>query len=623
MRRSFQNCALLALLQQMLSFGCGVVFALESGPSRTGFLQVASSNVDDDPCELGLEEELQISSQDRRGCSSLAPRQKHWRRYAGLTALIGGLVAVLNQAGVVAPFSIMNGGGSSGGQMQQLVGGSHGIAGKNHHHLQELQDIIEAVESSSDGGDHPASGTLNKEEVVEIEVEKDGVKGKQRLVVDSNWRWTTGSGGNNKYANCYAATDFDKAVCKDCVVGSGDPEKCAGEAVLQGAKYKEGYGVTTEGNTVELNFVTMGAGGKNIGSRLYLLDDSGTKYEQFKLPADGSGLEFALDIDLSTIDCGINAALYLVEMDADGGLKKYGMAGATRGTGYCDAQCALDMKFVNGEANILDWKIADGAKNPRGQTGSCCAEMDIWEGNTISHALTPHPCEYTSGGSKKCDVKESEDHCGVVSLKDLKSGENRLKCTCDRGGCDWSPFRNGNHDFYGSGSNFEVDTSKKFTVVTQWNQDPSTKDLASITRFYVQNGKKIPLPEPKEEALAKVAVPTVGPKLDGKKLLGISDEFCDAKAATFEADGNAFKDKGGLKQMGESLKRGMTLVLSVWDDDLFGMNWLDEKMGDGAGDNRGTCEKGSGDIDKVRNSGMGKKVSFGNIRWGKVGSINY
>ena len=30
-------------------------------------------------------------------------------------------------------------------------------------------------------------------------------------------------------------------------------------------------------------------------------------------------------------------------------------AGAEYGTGYCDAQCPHDVKFINGEANILDW----------------------------------------------------------------------------------------------------------------------------------------------------------------------------------------------------------------------------------------------------------------------------
>ena len=31
-------------------------------------------------------------------------------------------------------------------------------------------------------------------------------------------------------------------------------------------------------------------------------------------------------------------------------------AGAEFGTGYCDAQCPHDIKFINGEANVIDWE---------------------------------------------------------------------------------------------------------------------------------------------------------------------------------------------------------------------------------------------------------------------------
>lgn len=38
-------------------------------------------------------------------------------------------------------------------------------------------------------------------------------------------------------------------------------------------------------------------------------------------------------------------------MDADGGLAKYptNKAGAKLGTGYCDAQCPRDLKFIAGK----------------------------------------------------------------------------------------------------------------------------------------------------------------------------------------------------------------------------------------------------------------------------------
>ena len=35
-------------------------------------------------------------------------------------------------------------------------------------------------------------------------------------------------------------------------------------------------------------------------------------------------------------------------------------AGASYGTGYCDAQCPADLKFINGEANCMDWTGSSG-----------------------------------------------------------------------------------------------------------------------------------------------------------------------------------------------------------------------------------------------------------------------
>ena len=42
-------------------------------------------------------------------------------------------------------------------------------------------------------------------------------------------------------------------------------------------------------------------------------------------------------------------------MEADGGMSKYSgnKAGAKYGTGYCDAQCPHDIKFINGEVCSL------------------------------------------------------------------------------------------------------------------------------------------------------------------------------------------------------------------------------------------------------------------------------
>jgi len=67
--------------------------------------------------------------------------------------------------------------------------------------------------------------------------------------------------------------------------------------------------------------------------------------------------EFSFDVDVSKLPCGLNGALYFVEMDADGGKSKYSTneIGAAYGSGYCDAQCPHDLKWINGEANIENW----------------------------------------------------------------------------------------------------------------------------------------------------------------------------------------------------------------------------------------------------------------------------
>lgn len=82
---------------------------------------------------------------------------------------------------------------------------------------------------------------------------------------------------------------------------------------------------------VKLSFVT----GSNVGSRLFLLEDD-DNYKLFNL----KNREFALDVDSSTVECGMNGAMYFIEMAANGGKGLAGnKAGAKFGTGYCDAQC--------------------------------------------------------------------------------------------------------------------------------------------------------------------------------------------------------------------------------------------------------------------------------------------
>ena len=142
-------------------------------------------------------------------------------------------------------------------------------------------------------------------------------------------------------------------------------------------------------------------------------DDS--SYEMFKL----LGQEFTFDVDVSNLPCGLNGALYFVSMDEDGGMSKYpgNKAGAEYGVGYCDSQCPRDLKFINGEANVEGWEASDTDPNAgTGRRGSCCAEMDIWEANSISTAFTPHPCD--DPGQTIC----SGDSCGGTYSSDRYGG---------------------------------------------------------------------------------------------------------------------------------------------------------------------------------------------------------
>jgi cellulase len=112
----------------------------------------------------------------------------------------------------------------------------------------------------------------------------------------------------------------------------------------------------------------------DVSPRVYLLGSDGD-YEMLQL----LGQEIRFDVDVSTLVCGENGALYLSQMEATGGRSQYNPGGANYGSGYCDAQCFIDT-WVNGTLNAYS-------------QGACCNEMDLWEANANATALTPHPCE--------------------------------------------------------------------------------------------------------------------------------------------------------------------------------------------------------------------------------------
>lgn len=110
----------------------------------------------------------------------------------------------------------------------------------------------------------------------------------------------------------------------------------------------------------------------------------------------------------------------------------------------------------------------------------------------------------------------------------------------------------------------------------------------------------------------------------GKQFNSITDEFCDAAYNEF-GDPNDYKIKGGMKQMAGSLGRGMTLVMSLWDDHDVNMLWLDsdyplDKPAGTPGVSRGSCSTDSGKPDDVETKDASSTVTYSKIRTGEIGS---
>ena len=241
--------------------------------------------------------------------------------------------------------------------------------------------------------------------------------------------------------NCYKGDSWDAAVCPD-------PVTCAANCALDAGNagdYKSTYGVTSQGGSLTIDFEESNANGKNVGARLFMMKDA-SSYQMFQL----MGQEFSFTVDVSALPCGMNGALYMVDMDEDGGMAKYpgNKAGAAYGTGYCDAQCPHDMKWIAGEANLIGWNGSKTDPNVgHGHYGTCCAEIDVWEANKISTQMTMHSC--SKPGYYRCEGVE----CG-----DNLSGD-RFKGVCDKDGCEMNPYRMGDHSFFGPGAGFTLDTT--------------------------------------------------------------------------------------------------------------------------------------------------------------------
>merc|ERR1712048_845592 len=278
-------------------------------------------------------------------------------------------------------------------------------------------------------------------------------------------------------------------------------------------------------------------------------------------------------------------------------------AGARYGTGYCDAQCPHDLKWINGVANVDNWIPQETDENAGlGRYGTCCTELDMWEANSISQAYTMHSCNVTE--QTRCDGIECGDNAGAVTPE-----AHRFEGLCDKNGCDFAPVRMGDKTFYGPGSGFTLDSSKPMTVVTQFLTDNGQDDgkVNEVRRFYIQDGKKI-------------ETPTV--TLQGKQHDSITQEFCQDWVDTTK-DGTNFLAKGGFDAVDESLEKGVVLVMSLWDDHFANMLWLDSIYPTDSTDPtnyRGSCSIDSGLPADVEVNDAKSHVIFSNLRSGKIGT---
>jgi len=343
---------------------------------------------------------------------------------------------------------------------------------------------------------------------------------------------------------------------EECKVGSAplcaDAASCGSNCAVEGIDYAS-RGVSTVGDALTLQQWTED--GRTVSPRIYLLAADGKTYENVSL----LNMEFSFDVELSKLPCGMNGALYLSEMEMDGGralAKGRNPAGATYGTGYCDAQCPT-LDWINGEANT-------------DRRGVCCNEMDLWEANNAAQVYTPHPCRdervYACKNATECGQEE-----GV----------------CDKWGCSYNQYQS-NPNYYGVGANYTIDSSRRFTVVTQFHTDAATGKLANVRRLYLQDGK-----------LIANAAPASG-------VADMSDAYCKSTATWTQK-------RGGLAHMGNAVGRGMVLIFSIWNDVGGFMNWMD------TGKN-GPCNETEGNPDLIYQHTPDARVTFSGIKWGEINS---
>ncbi|KAK5662371.1 hypothetical protein OQA88_8281 [Cercophora sp. LCS_1] len=184
------------------------------------------------------------------------------------------------------------------------------------------------------------------------------------ITLDANWRWLHNVDG---YINCYDGNWWSDRICNTS-------ENCTANCALEGAgNYRLYYGITSANDSISLGYVTRIDFAKNVGSRVYMMEST-DRYQMFTL----LGNEFAFDVDLSTVECGINSALKFVAMDQDGGMAKYptNKAGAEYGTGVVtrfDTTAVTQFFIQDGKKIDAPAPVWDGFPKHSGLSAEMCS----------------------------------------------------------------------------------------------------------------------------------------------------------------------------------------------------------------------------------------------------------
>ena len=99
------------------------------------------------------------------------------------------------------------------------------------------------------------------------------------------------------------------------------------------------------------------------------------------------------------------------------------------------------------------------------------------------------------------------------------NGDDTFKGVCDKNGCDIQTHRLGVHNFFGPGSDFQIDSTKPVQVTTRFITDDGSDHgkHVEVKQFYTQDGKTIEHPTY---------------NVDGNYHNTITDDFCNDWVAT-------------------------------------------------------------------------------------------